>query len=167
MVDETLLKWKYPHYCRNMVEYPDKPFELKHVYDIEKDKYAVNEFNCCYYSDGSKHDECTHKEECIFLNEDLWELFDEDISDLVLRIKEINKTIKELENINDEYLNGVIIYHKLLEDYYIIGKTVSDEGKLKLTVNVRKGFRNYIKTVIRNLQIELRDLNRLLFRAKR
>lgn len=166
-MEDRLIKWIYPHYTREMNEYPDKPFELKHIYNIEKDRYEVNENQCCYYSQITRHSECTHRNNCIFTNEDIWEVYDENISEIVLRIKEINKTIKDLEKINDAYLNGVITYHSLLNDYYIIGRTFTDEGKIKVSANVRKGFRNAIKVTIKNLQIELRDLNRKLFRAKR
>ena len=32
----------HPYYTEDMGWYPDKPYELKHVYDTEKDKYVTN-----------------------------------------------------------------------------------------------------------------------------
>ena len=166
MVDK-LTKWTHPHYSREMNEYPDKPFELKHIYDMVQDKYVVNENHCCYYSPMSHHSECTHQKNCIFKNEDLWEIYDESIRDVLIEIRRINNVIKDLEKINDFYLNGDILYHELLDEYYIIGRMLDDDGNIKISVNVRKGFKNYIKITIKNLQMELRDLNRELFNIKR
>ena len=232
----------YPHYTNEMQEYPRKPNELKHIYDIEKDKYVTNEKQCCYYStvsnieeyswksmdtdvllispdglietvsggtthiqvtspsgvefdigvivyknnipksrkggyvylaqgdyydilDVMKHGNCPHTDECLF-ESDCWDYYDEDLRDVKLRIKEINVNLKELKNVKDSFLNGEIIYHHLLEDYYLIDKK-HIRGRLVVQVRVRKGFSNGIGKVVNDLKLELRSLNRELFRLKK
>lgn len=155
----------HPHYTEDMGWYPDKPYELKHVYDTVEDKYVVNELQCCYYSSRSKHKECKHKGNCIFSDE-RWECYDEVLSPIVYRIKEIMGIISDYENIKQCLLNDEIIYHETLKDYYIIRKEKID-GEVRVNVSVPSNFKNIINKMIDNLKLELRDLNRELLRVKR
>lgn len=159
----------HKNYTEDMSYYPEKPYELKHIYNIPTDKYVVNELQCCFYSPISCHKFCNHKKNCI-LNDDKWEYYNKELQPIVQQIKDIRILIKELEEISQASLNNEIIYHPFLEEYYIIEKEkVFEEGRCSIKINVDTvpNFRNVIKLKINNLKIELRNLNRELLRLKR
>ena len=155
----------HPNYTEDMNWYPDKPFELKHVYDTLKDDYTINELQCCYFCPVENHKYCNHKQNCI-LNDERWEYYDENLHEIVVEIKEIRKLIKEYENIYQNLLNNEIIFHKNLEECYTITKKKVD-GKCVIEVSVSDNFKNVLKLKINNLKVELRDWNRELLRIKR
>lgn len=157
---------KYPRYTEDMNWYPDKPYELKHVYDAKQDKYVNNESQCCFYSPTSKHEFCTHKDNCIF-NDDKWEYYDEKLNSIVVQIRNIRQLIEEYEHIKYNFLNDEIIYHDTLEECYTIHKTKNSDEKFVINVEVVPNFKNIINIRINNLKGELRELNRVLLRFKR
>lgn len=160
----------HPNYTEEMNWYPNKPYELKHVYDAEKDEYVINELQCCYYSPVSKHKYCTHKNDCIFNNE-RWEYYDERLQPIVSEIKNIRRLIEEYENIKQHLINNEIIYHPNFDQHYIIkkNKTYGSDGKVKynIEIEVDDNFKNIISREENNLKMELRQLNRELLRLKR
>lgn len=229
---------KYPHYTNQMQEFPKKPNELKHCYDITTDQYVTNEKQCCYYSpvgniekyswssadtdvllispdglietvsggtthinvtepsgvefrvgvvvskskfptkrkkgyvyllqceyydiwDVLKHGECPHTDECLF-ESDVWDVDDDRFRDLKLQIRDVVRQIDELKVVKENCLNNEIIYHKLLDDYYLV--EIVDGN---VNVRVKDGFGRGIDRVVDDLKMELRSLNRELFRLER
>ena len=108
-----------------------------------------------------RHCHCTHLEDCLFQRE----VFDTDLSSLGDKIWSVRKAIKDLEYVKDSYRNGDIIYHPSLDDCYNIQlkKKSNTDGVLECvtSVSVSDNFVGRVKSEIKSLNIQLRDLNRL------
>ena len=215
-------------------EHPVKPFELCHVYDMDKRGYVNMESHCCYYSpidltgyswsssdesvltvDSSgvvetvgrgsaridwvdsggesacfniivfkdvppksfkkgyiplklgllvpieelfKHGHCTHLDNCLF-GLKCW-----DLVNVNNRIREVRKYIGELGVVLEDYRNGIIVYHDLLDGYYDVRvvKSVDVGGGVRhsVSVDVCDGFEGRVRDRIRELELELRLLVR-------
>jgi hypothetical protein len=156
-------KWQYPNYIRNPycpldIKNPKKedyPYQLEHIYDIVGDCYKYNKLQCCYYSEGNGCKLCNHSDNCIFIG-DNWNILDTGrLGEISREVKRIMGVIHDLNNVIDEYLNGSIIYYDLVGDLYDIRLV---DGKVE--VSVVSNFTGRIRSKVRELELELRLLNR-------
>jgi hypothetical protein len=118
----------------------------------------MEDLNTCYYSPGTdKHSCCTHTHYCIFNN---------NRTELETQITSIENTLSQFKKIKEAAINGEVIYHKGLHDFYNITSTeyIGLDGKShhKLDVGVSDRFVNALSNKIINLEYDLENLN--LFR---
>lgn len=138
------------------------PFRIEHVYNTITKKYEYDKNNVCYYDDKQKHKQCSHRKNCIFKGEK-WEVYDPKLRKLTLEIREIRNIIKDYENIINHFLNGDIIYHEGLDEYYDIEiqkELINGKYKYKTIVHVNNNFNNYVKHEIKQLRLLLSAKNR-------
>ena len=115
----------------------------------------MTELNTCYYSPGTdKHEQCTHTHYCIFNN---------NRTELEKQITTIQNTLSDYKRIKEAAINGEVIYHKGLSDFYNITSTeyIGIDGKKhhKFDVTLSERFMNALNNKIINLEYDLENLN--------
>ena len=107
--------------------------------------------NKCEYDPSGKH--CTHKHYCIF---------NKNRTNLENKIMKLGTKLEEYHHIKHCFINGEIIYHDDLKDYYTIeitGYVGADEEKhYKTGVKVNDNFINVLNRKIDNLNYDLKNL---------
>lgn len=170
--DEWEEEWLYPNYEVNPyvpleVKHPKKedyPFQLEHIYDMNKEEYVYNKNQCCYYSPVSKCKACTHRKNCIFTG-DVWNIYDTGrLGEISREVRRITGLINDFRRIIDANWNGEIIYHEELGDLYDVSIVPNGNGGFDVSVSVVANFRGRVNGRIRELQMVLRDLSRERFR---
>ena len=110
--------------------------------------------NNCEYDTGGKHN-CKHQHYCIF-NQHRGQLEHE--------IIQLSNQINELKHVKNCFINGEIIYREELAEYYVFDTTsyVAGDGNIhfKIGVNVKDGFMGAVKNRIRNLEYDLKNLEK-------
>ena len=114
----------------------------------------MEDLNTCYYSPGTdKHSTCTHTQYCIF---------NENRTILETEITKLENKLNDFKNIKDAAINGDIIYHEELDDYYIIriDKYTGIDGKTryKTDVKIKDKFMGALNRKIDNLEYDLKGL---------
>lgn len=111
--------------------------------------------NKCIYEQGAKepHKHCTHQHYCIF---------NTNRKELENNITQLKHELNEYETIKHCFINGEIIYHKELADYYEIKIIKYTDGygasRIKTSVNVKEGFNGALNRKIRNITYDLKTL---------
>ena len=119
-----------------------------------EDKKMMNK---CSYTPGTKdpHKQCTHKHYCIF---------NTNRKELENNISQLQNELHQFEHIKHCYINGEIIYHEDLDDYYNIELIKYTDGygvsRIKTSVNVTEGFIGRLNTKIKNLTYDLKNLEK-------
>ena len=102
----------------------------------------------------SPHEYCNHKHYCIF---------NKNRAELEQNIHKLETELKDFENIKNAAINGEIIYHNELDNYYDINVDVytgtDGETHYKTDVTVTDKFMGAINRKIENLKYDLRNLN--------
>jgi len=110
--------------------------------------------NNCGYDTAGKHN-CKHQHYCI-LNSNRGQLEHE--------IIQLSNQINELKHVKDCFINGELIYREELAYYYVFDTTsyVGSDGDIhfKVGVDVKDGFMGAVKRKIKNLEYDLKNLER-------
>ena len=118
-------------------------------------KKVDNIHNTCYYNEGSKHELCKHKHYCIF---------NENRIQLEKQIQELQQKIAEFEKILYDFINGDIIYHKELDEFYTVNVDVytgtDGEKHYKTDVKVSEDFESKLRSLLVNLKYDLKNLDK-------
>ena len=110
--------------------------------------------NECKYDPSGKH-ECTHQHYCIF---------NSNRAELENKITNLTKSVDEFKHIKHCFINDELIYHKELDEYYIIekGQYTGTDGEIhfKIGVSVKEGFINAVNHKIKVLEYDLKNLKK-------
>lgn len=114
----------------------------------------MKNLNTCYYSPGTdQHQYCTHTQYCIF---------NKNRTQLETDITKLQNNITQYKKIKEAAINGQIIYHKGLDDFYNISSTeyIGIDGKkhYKFEVKLKEKFMNALNNKIINLEYDLKNL---------
>ena len=118
----------------------------------------MKKLNTCYWSPGDdQHECCTHQHYCIF---------NHNRTELETNITQLENQIMDFKRIKEAAINGEVVYHKGLSDFYTISSAeyIGLDGKVhhKFDVKLSDRFMNALNNKIINLEYDLKNL--LLFR---
>ena len=114
----------------------------------------MKDINTCFYSPGTdKHECCTHTQYCIFNN---------NRTELETQITQLENQITDFKKIKEAAINGEVIYHKGLQDFYNMNSSeyIGLDGKThhKFSVDYSEKFINALNNKIINLEYDLKNL---------
>jgi hypothetical protein len=114
----------------------------------------MKDLNTCFYSPGTdKHECCTHTQYCIF---------NQNRTELETQITQLENQITDFKKIKEAAINGEVIYHKGLQDFYNMTSSeyIGLDGKIhhKFSVSYSEKFINALNNKIINLEYDLKNL---------
>ena len=115
----------------------------------------MKNLNTCYYSPGTnQHSQCTHTHYCIF---------NKNRTELETQMTTLEKHIQQFKKIKEAAINGEVIYHKGLHDFYNFTSSeyIGIDGKkhYKTGIALSDKFINALNNKIINLEYDLENLN--------